>query len=203
MALFKILTGHFKPEWRMGDIVEIKGGIVAFGNDFEPIADYGYKLFDSGNGYEGCLEKNSVERLDPKKLEGTNLASGRMSVTAATTRGKSVYLDNCPIGLIKKDRVNISGTPGVDLMLEIELPHFSHPPECIALENRVSRKKLWNKAAAPAMKGNSGLAIGFSDLLPGFYMLRVLFPDGWYYEIKLIKHFPIPLLWTDDEPANS
>lgn len=153
-----------------------------------------YHLPDGGRGFAVSLSVSDTKPCPEHVFEGHDIRKGPCRVTSACTQyageGKKEEVTP-PCGRLREEHVSIQTNEAIGSQgLLIELPPFEEVAEKMVLLDRLSGQTVIEYVLRNYKHSDTQLTWDVSDLNPGFYELRIYFPDGWFHAITLIKFFP-------------
>jgi hypothetical protein len=153
-----------------------------------------YQLPDGGRGFAVSLAVSDTKICPEHVFEGHDIRKGPCRVTSASTQfgdaGKKEDVTP-PCGRLREENVSVQSNEAVGSQgFLIDLPPFEEVAEKMVLLDRLSGLTVIEYVLRNYKHSDTQLKWDVSDLNPGFYALRICFPDGWFHDITFIKFFP-------------
>ncbi len=154
-----------------------------------------YHLPDGGRGFAVPLPVSDTVPCPEHVFEDQDIRKGACRITlVGTYHGEETGApdDTSPCGQLREADVTISLNPPPQSQgLLINLPPFETVAEKMVLLDSLRGELVLEYLLRNYKSTDTQLRWDVSDLNPGFYELRVCFPEAWYHSIRFIKFFPV------------
>ncbi len=153
-----------------------------------------YLLPDGGRGFAVSLPLDNTVLCPEHVFEDQDIRKGECRVTLAGTRhgDEEVTKEDTPVcGILREENVSIQHNAALKSQgLLINLPPFAVVAEKMVLLDSLRNEMVLEYVLRNYKLTDTQLTWDVTDLHPGFYELRICFPDDWYHTIRFIKFFP-------------
>ena len=160
-----------------------------------------YYLPDGGRGFAVSLPVSDTVPCPDHVFDGHDTRKGPCRVTLTETKhdekvGAADDIPSC--GRLREENITIKTNDALKSQgLVIALPPFQDVAEKMVLLDVLEGRQILEYVLRNYKHSDTQLDWDVTDLYPGFFELRVCFPDGWFHSIRFIKSFPFYV-----DPAN-